>query len=165
MKLTYIILMLFIANTSLGGIQHTVTSRTIDNFPMIAFVEEVEGETTYRLYFRDTGNLKGLGDVGLAIQDADSQVLFSGGFRIYDDKERGVHIVQFSLLKSIAERATVTVMATTGEYCGAFYYVLPVSLIRDHFKNNISSVPVLESAYTPAIEMFLMKEFKTDRDK
>ena len=165
MKSLFIILMLFIANTSWGGIQHYVTCKTIDNFPMIAFVEEVEDETVYRLYFRDIGNLKGLSDVGLAIQDADSQVLFRGSFKIYDDKERGVHIVQFILQKNIAERATVRVMASTGEFCGAFYYDFPVSLIHDHFKDNMSSLPVLESAYTPAIEEFMMKEFKTDRDK
>jgi len=149
--------------------RYDVTKDNIDNFPVIGFIESRDGNVTYRLHFRDTANLDGLGSVYLSVKDRDTN-LFSGQLSIFDNIQRGFQTVEFTIREDKIKESTLTICAytsTKGEFVHScvFSYVLPVELINSHFKNNTFSPIVVKSDRTPAVEEFKVKEFKTDRGK
>jgi hypothetical protein len=149
--------------------RYEVTSQNIDNLPVIGFIESRDGNVTYRLHFRDTANLEGLGSVYLTIKDGDTE-LFSGQLFIFDNKERDLHTVDFTIRAGKITDSTLTICAynsTEGEFVHScvFTYVLPLELIHSHFKANTFSPIVVKSDRTPAVDEFKAKKFETSRGK
>jgi hypothetical protein len=170
MKSLLIILMFFISAKAWScAYRYEVTKESIDNLPVIGFIENREGNVTYRLHFRDTANLEGLGSAYLSIKDGETE-LFSGQLSIFDDKKRDLHTIDFTIRENKITNSTLTVCAynsTEGEYVHScvFTYVVPMELIHSHFKNNTFSPIVVKSDRTPAVDDFKAKKFIINRGK
>ena len=146
----------------------------ISDFPILAFINDMNGEIECRLHFRETGRFERLSGVGLTIQNEDettSECLFHGYMELLDVANKdGVKTVVFYLQKDLIPNATVEVysskMTTNGLH--GVSYELPLNLIHEHFKGNMTSgLPAgsTRSASTELIDDFLRKTFTADEDK
>lgn len=157
MKPTFIILVLSIAFNSWGSYKPVMTGEDIDNLPVIVFINENDGQTTYRLHFRDTGRFKGLSGVTLLVNDEDettSKCLFFGHMAMYDHVHQGVKSVEFILQENMIRRATLDIYTSQDR----FSYRIPLSLIQQHFRKNITIGNTMFDP-DPAIDEFLKEEF------
>lgn len=127
-------------------------------FPIIAFFEKADSQVYYWVFFRDTGRWKGLSTVSLTINDQNensSEFLFDGPLRLSVFRESGLKFAMFRLHENLTNQSALNVYPS---YEGMIYQI-PISVIRQHFKGNITSGDP-ESDCRSQIDDFLKKEFK-----
>jgi len=154
--------------------KHRITSDErpgikIDDLPILACMNDRDGEVEFRLNFRATGRFERLSGVAISIENGTtSQELFYGYLALLDiAKKDGVKTVVFYLPKDLIPNATLEVsspvMTTNGLH--GVSYVLPVCLIHEFFKDNITSgLPAGSTVDSSSalLDEFLGKTFTAD---
>ncbi|VGO16571.1 hypothetical protein PDESU_05162 [Pontiella desulfatans] len=123
---------------------HNVTLENIQNLPIIAFFDEIDGEVYCDLYLRNTDNLLGLDVVEVSVRREADETVFFCELHPEEDEFYRLHKLIFIIDKEMIRHSWISIEAKSEDlspenevmHSCRFTYHVPLNVMYEYSKNN-----------------------------